>query len=58
MRGVPVEECLDFASRNGSAVIGDRVNPLEPMEVRRLEPLPEELADVSATVRSLPARGS
>ncbi len=32
--------------------------PLDPIEVRRLEPLPEELTDVSTTVWSFPERGS
>jgi SAM-dependent methyltransferase len=58
MREVPVEEYLDFAARNRSAVIGDQTVPLGPIEVARLEPLPEELGDVSTTVWSFPRRGS
>jgi SAM-dependent methyltransferase len=58
MREVPVEEYLDFASRNKSAVVGGQEVPLEPIEVKRLEPLPEELGDVSTTVWSFPKRGS
>jgi DNA modification methylase len=58
MREVPVEEYLDFVSKHKAIAIEDQVIPLEPIEVRRLEPLPEELTDVSATVWSFPERGS
>jgi DNA modification methylase len=58
VREVPVEEYLDFASRNRSVVVGRQVIPLEPVVVERLEPLPEELGDVSTTVWSFPKRGS
>jgi DNA modification methylase len=58
MREVSVDEYLNFVSRNRSVTIGDQVIPLEPIEVRRLEPLPEELTDVSTTVWSFPERGS
>ena len=58
MREVPVEEYLDFVSKNKSIVIEDQVISLEPIEVRRFEPLPEELTDVSTTVWSFPERGS
>jgi DNA modification methylase len=58
MREVPVEEYLDFVSKKRSVVIEDQMIPLEPIEVSRLEPLPEELTDVSTTVWSFPERGS
>jgi len=58
MREVSVEEYLDFASRNRSVAVGGQAVPLEPVEVTRLEPLPEELGDVSTTVWSFPQRGS
>ncbi len=58
MREVSVEEYLDFASRNRSVVVGGQEVSLEPVEVVRLEPLPEELGDVSTTVWSFPQRGS
>jgi DNA modification methylase len=58
MREVPVEEYLDFVSKNKSVVVGNQTIPLEPVEVVRLEPLPEELGDVSTTVWSFPKRGS
>jgi len=58
MREVSIDEYLDFVSKNGSITIGDQVIPLEPIEVKRLEPLPEELTDVSTTVWSFPKRGS
>jgi len=58
MREVGIDEYLDFVSKNGSITIEDQVIPLEPIEVKRLEPLPEELTDVSTTVWSFPKRGS
>jgi len=58
MREVPVEEYLDFVSKHKAIAIEDQVISLEPIEVRRLEPLPEELTDISATVWSFPERGS
>jgi DNA modification methylase len=58
VREVPVEEYLDFVSKNRSVAVGRQVIPLEPVEVVRLEPLPEELGDVSTTVWSFPKRGS
>jgi DNA modification methylase len=58
MREVPVEEYLDFVSKHKAIAIEDQVIPLEPIEVRRLEPLPGELTDISATVWSFPERGS
>jgi DNA modification methylase len=58
MREVPVEEYLDFVSRNKSIVVEDQVIQLGPIEVKRLDPLPGELTDVSTTVWSFPERGS
>ena len=58
MREVSIDEYLDFVSKNGSITIEDQVIPLKPIEVKRLEPLPEELTDVSTTVWSFPKRGS
>jgi len=58
MREVPVGEYLDFVSRSGRILVGDQEVSLEPIEVERLEPLPEELTDVSTTVWSFPRRGS
>jgi DNA modification methylase len=58
MREVPVEEYLDFVSKHKAITIEDQAIPLEPIEVKRLEPLPEELTDVSTTVWSFPERGS
>jgi len=58
MREVPVEEYLDFVSRQKFIVIEDQVISLEPVDVKRLEPLPGELTDVSTTVWSFPERGS
>jgi hypothetical protein len=57
MREVPVEEYLGFVSKYRAIAIEDQVISLEPIEVRRLEPLPEELTDVSTTVWSFPVRG-
>ena len=58
MREVSVEEYLDFAAKNKSVVVGGQTIPLEPIAVERLEPLPEELGDVSTTVWSFPRRSS
>jgi len=58
MREVSIDDYLDFVSKNGSITIEDQVIPLEPIEVKRLEPSPEELTDVSTTVWSFPKRGS
>jgi DNA modification methylase len=58
MREVPVEEYLDFVSKHKAIVIEDQTIPLEPIEVRRFEPLPEELTDISTTVWSFPERGA
>ena len=58
MREVSVEEYLDFVSKHKAIVIEDQVISLDPIEVKRLEPLPEELTDVSTTVWSFPERGA
>jgi DNA modification methylase len=58
MREVSVEEYLDFVSKHKTIVIEDQIISLESIEVKRLEPLPEELTDVSTTVWSFPERGS
>jgi len=58
MREVPVEEYLDFVSKHKAITIEDQVISLDPIEVRRFEPLPEELTDVSTTVWSFPERGA
>jgi hypothetical protein len=58
MREVSVEEYLDFVSKHKAITIEDQVIPLDPIEVRRLEPLPEELTDVSTSVWSFPERGA
>jgi len=58
MREVSIEEYLDFVSKHKAITIEDQVISLEPIEVRRLEPLPEELTDVSTTVWSFPERGA
>jgi len=58
MREVSIEEYLGFVSKNRHIVVEGQVIPLEPIEVERLEPLPEELADVSTTVWSFPKRGA
>lgn len=58
MREVSVEEYLEFASKNKSVSVEGQEIPLEPIEVERLDPLPEELTDVSTTVWSFPKRGS
>jgi DNA modification methylase len=57
MREVTISEYLEFVSRNREVVVEDQVIRLDPIEVKRLEPLPEELTDVSTTVWSFPVRG-
>jgi len=58
MREVSVEEYLDFVSKHKAIVVEGQTISLEPIEVKRLEPLPEELTNVSTTVWSFPERGS
>lgn len=58
MRLVTVDEYLELLSKNSVVRVEDQEIPLEPIEVRRLEPSPDELADVSTTVWSFPKRGS
>ncbi len=58
MRPVPVEEYLRFIERNNAVEVGGERIRLEPIKVRRLEPVEEELTDVSTTVWSFPKRGS
>jgi DNA modification methylase len=58
MREGSVEEYLDFVSKHKAITIEDQVISLDPLEVKRLEPLPEELTDISTTVWSFPERGS
>jgi len=58
MREVSVEEYLDFVSKHKAITIEDQVISLDPIEVKRFEPLPEELTDISTTVWSFPERGA
>jgi DNA modification methylase len=58
MREVTVEEYLEFVARNRRIVIEDQEILLEPIDVKRFEPLSEELTDVSTTVWSFPERGA
>lgn len=58
MRRIEYKEYLEFAEEKGEIEVeGTRIR-LEPIRVTRLEPLPEELTDVSTTVWSFPKRGS
>jgi len=58
MRKVPVEEYLEFVSKNRKITIEDQEILLDPINVKRLEPILEELTDVSTTVWSFPERGA
>ncbi len=58
MREVTFQEYLDFVSKHKEIVIEDQVIRLDPIEVKRLEPEPDELTDVTTTVWSFPKRGS
>lgn len=57
MRRVGYEEYLEFVGKTREIVVeGSRIS-LEPIAVRRLHPVSEELTDVSTTVWSFPKRG-
>jgi len=58
MREVTVDEYLEFISRNRRIRVEDQDIELEPIKVKRLKPLSDELTDVSTTVWSFPKRGS
>jgi len=58
MREVTFKEYLEFVKKHKEIAIEDQVVNLKPISVKRLEPLPEELTDVSTTVWSFPKRGS
>lgn len=58
MREVTFSEYLEYTSNHREIVIEDQTIRLEPIEVKRLEPTPEELTDVTTTVWSFPRRGS
>jgi len=58
MREVTFDEYLEYISRHKEIRIEDQVISLEPIEVKRLEPLSEELTDITTTVWSFPKRGS
>ncbi len=58
MREVSYSEYLEYISRNRRVVVEDQEVLLEPIEVKRLEPVDEELTDISTTVWSFPKRGS
>jgi len=58
MREVTINEYLEFIGRNKRIEIEDQVIELEPIDVKRLEPLDDELTDVSTTVWSFPKRGA
>lgn len=58
MKEVTFEDYLEYVRKNREIVVEDQVIKLEPIEVKRLEPLPEELNDVTTTVWSFPRRGS
>ncbi|MEZ0290288.1 MAG: DNA methyltransferase [Sulfolobales archaeon] len=58
MREISISEYLDFISRYREIRVEDQVIKLEPIEIKRLDPLDRELTDVSTTVWSFPDRGS
>jgi DNA modification methylase len=58
MREITFEEYLEFVSRHKEIVVEDQVIKLEPIEVKRLEPVGDELTNVGTTVWSFPRRGS
>lgn len=58
MREVTFDEYLRYASEHNEITIEDVRIKLEPIKVKRLHPVPEELTDISTTVWSFPKRGS
>jgi len=58
MRRVTYDEYLEFLRENKEVTVEDTRIKLEPIEVKRLHPSPQELTDVSTTVWSFPKRGS
>ncbi|MEM4970924.1 MAG: DNA methyltransferase [Sulfolobales archaeon] len=58
MREVGYDEYLEYISRNRRVFVEDQEVVLEPIEVKRLDPVDEELTDISTTVWSFPKRGS
>ncbi len=58
MKEVSYSEYLEYISRNRRVVVEDQEVLLEPIEVKRLVPVDEELTDISTTVWSFPTRGS
>jgi len=58
MREITFDEYLEFVRTHGEVEVeGVRIR-LDPIEVKRLYPAPEELTDVSTTVWSFPKRGA
>lgn len=58
MRKVSYEDYLEFLKNNRIIEIEGSKISLEPIHVKHLYPLPEELTDISSTVWSFPKRGS
>lgn len=58
MKLISFEDYLEFVSKFKEVQVEDQKIKLEPIEVDRLEPSPEELTDVSTTVWSFPKRGA
>jgi len=58
MREVTFDEYLKYISENEMIKVEDQEIMLEPINVKRLAPVNDELTDVSTTVWSFPDRGS
>jgi len=58
LKQISFKDYLEYVSRFGEVEVEGQKIRLEPIEVVRLEPSPEELADVSTTVWSFPKRGA
>ena len=58
MKLISFKEYLEYLRKNREITIEDVRIELEPIRVKRLTPLPEELTDISTTVWSFPKRGS
>ncbi len=58
MKKVSFRDYLDFVKENKEVEIEGSIIKLEPIKVKRLYPLPEELTDITTTVWSFPKRGA
>ena len=58
MRRLSYEDYLNYLKDSDKIVTEDQVIPITPIKISRLEPILEEITDVSSTIWSFPTRGS